>query len=183
MPDEHPDILELVRQGRTIEAVKLAREVLGLDLAQAREFVHGLERDQRIPHQESPDGPDERIDELLRARRKIEAIKVYREAVGCGLKDAKDAVERRAVELGLQSRPSKCFIATAAFGGGEQAEVAALRRFRNRSLRANAWGRAVIRLYEAVSPPLAGVVRRSDRLAAVVRACLRAVSRLVRPRP
>jgi ribosomal protein L7/L12 len=35
----------------------------------------------------------ERVKELARAGRKIEAIKVYREETGAGLKEAKDAVE------------------------------------------------------------------------------------------
>lgn len=39
---------------------------------------------------------EERVDELLRAGRKIEAIKEYRLLHGVGLKEAKDAVERRA---------------------------------------------------------------------------------------
>jgi len=37
------------------------------------------------------------VDELLRQGKKIEAIKRYREITGAGLKDAKEAVERRAV--------------------------------------------------------------------------------------
>jgi ribosomal protein L7/L12 len=42
----------------------------------------------------------ERIDELLRAGQKIEAIKEYRALHGVDLKAAKDAVEARARELG-----------------------------------------------------------------------------------
>jgi ribosomal protein L7/L12 len=42
----------------------------------------------------------ERIDEFLRAGRKIEAIKEYRAMHGVDLKSAKDAVEARARELG-----------------------------------------------------------------------------------
>lgn len=42
----------------------------------------------------------ERIDEFLRAGRKIEAIKAYRALHGVDLKAAKDAVEARARALG-----------------------------------------------------------------------------------
>jgi ribosomal protein L7/L12 len=42
----------------------------------------------------------ERIDESIRAGRKIEAIKEYRAMHGVDLKSAKDAVEARARELG-----------------------------------------------------------------------------------
>ena len=41
------------------------------------------------PHQ----GVDERILELMRSGQKIEAIKLYREQTGTGLKEAKDYVE------------------------------------------------------------------------------------------
>jgi len=42
----------------------------------------------------------ERIDEFLRARRKIDAIKEYRALHGVDLKSAKEAIEARARELG-----------------------------------------------------------------------------------
>jgi ribosomal protein L7/L12 len=38
-------------------------------------------------------GVDEKIMELMKAGQKIEAIKLYREKTGCGLKEAKDYVE------------------------------------------------------------------------------------------
>lgn len=44
---------------------------------------------------------------LLRAGRKIEAIKIYREANGVGLKEAKDAVEALAVRRGIAD-PGGC---------------------------------------------------------------------------
>ena len=54
----------------------------------------------------SPPGDDrldaaarDEIDRLLAERRKIEAVKRYREAAGVGLKEAKLAVEARAREL------------------------------------------------------------------------------------
>jgi len=42
------------------------------------------------------------IREQLAARRKIEAIKTYREAAGCDLKSAKEAVERIARDTGAK---------------------------------------------------------------------------------
>jgi hypothetical protein len=44
------------------------------------------------------DGPDEfaEVWEMIRADKKLAAIKAYREVTGTGLKEAKDAVERMA---------------------------------------------------------------------------------------
>lgn len=42
---------------------------------------------------EPPGGISERVSQLMNERRKIEAIKVYREETGAGLKEAKEAVE------------------------------------------------------------------------------------------
>ena len=50
-------------------------------------------------------GLDAQIAELLRQGQKIEAIKCYREATGVGLREAKDAVEARAAELGIVASP------------------------------------------------------------------------------
>ena len=196
MADPERDILDLIRARRKIEAIKLVREHLGLGLAEAKAFVEGLQEDLKAgrtpgaetfrpaPEAEQPppraaaDLFDNELDNLLRAKKKIDAVKLYRRRAGGDLKDAKDAIELRAVELGLQTRPSKCFIATAACGGGEQAEVATLRRFRNRVLRKSRAGRACIAVYEAVSPPIARAVGRSKPLAAVVRAGIQVLARV-----
>lgn len=169
MGEPKDDILELIERGKKIEAIKLAREHLGLGLAEAKEFVEGLGRDARnVPGDGADEGNDE-VDRLLVARKKIDAVRAYRDVAGCGLKEAKDAIELRAVELGLQSRPSKCFVATAACGGGEQAEVMALRRYRNRVLKRSAHGRMLVWAYERISPPVAWMVAHHEGLAACVR--------------
>ncbi len=65
-----------------------------------------------------------------------------------------------------------CFIATAAYGSPLAAEVQALREFRERYLRSNAAGRAFVRAYEALSPPLARFIRERPALRAAVRGAL-----------
>ena len=42
---------------------------------------------------ELTDLEEQKIRDLLLRRRKIEAVKLYREATGCGLKEAKEAVD------------------------------------------------------------------------------------------
>ncbi len=65
-----------------------------------------------------------------------------------------------------------CFIATAAYGSSLAPQVNVLRMFREQVLRPYAPGRLAIRLYEAWSPPVAGVIRSSDALRLVVRITL-----------
>lgn len=44
------------------------------------------------------------VDRLLQLGMKIEAIKIYRTVHGVGLKEAKEAVERRRMELGASGK-------------------------------------------------------------------------------
>ena len=60
----------------------------------------------RVPPPRPPSAPpldpglDRDIDDLLSRGRKLEAIKLLREATGCGLKEAKDRVEALQRERG-----------------------------------------------------------------------------------
>lgn len=73
-----------------------------------------------------------------------------------------------------------CFIATAAFGDPLAAELDALRRFREETLRPYRIGRRIIRIYELISPPIADALRRNDGARAAVRWLIRAGLGLVR---
>jgi hypothetical protein len=65
-----------------------------------------------------------------------------------------------------------CFIATAAYGSPMAPQVDVLRLWRDRHLRPHWPGRAFIRAYEMVSPPLADAIRDSAWLRAGVRVFL-----------
>ena len=65
-----------------------------------------------------------------------------------------------------------CFIATAAYGSPMAPQVDVLRVWRDRHLRPHWPGRAFIRAYETVSPPLADAIRDSAWLRAGVRVLL-----------
>ena len=65
-----------------------------------------------------------------------------------------------------------CFIATAAWGQPWDDNVRTLRRFRDRFLMGNAPGRAFVRWYYRVSPPIAAFIAVSPARRAVVRAAL-----------
>lgn len=93
-------IEELLRAGNKIEAIKVFREVTGEGLKESKDAVEAFERGEPLQLSSvpaapplSPQGLDEQVRLLLLQDKKIEAIKVYREATGYGLKEAKDAVE------------------------------------------------------------------------------------------
>jgi ribosomal protein L7/L12 len=108
-------IKELVAKGQKVAAVKLYREMTGVGLAEAKDAVEALQSGESliIPTPVIIGEPDpfleNRIKRLLAERKKIEAVKVYREAYKCGLKDAKDAVDLIQVEMrreGYSNLPS-----------------------------------------------------------------------------
>jgi hypothetical protein len=94
-------VRQLVSEGQKIEAIKLVREQTGLGLKEAKDAVEAIERGESplltlhttvVAHGVSGVDLDE-INELLLQDKKIEAIKLYREQTGVGLKEAKDAIK------------------------------------------------------------------------------------------
>lgn len=75
---------------------------------------------------------------------------------------------------------SPCFVATAAWGSPMADEIGALRRLRDRHLRTNLLGRALVRAYEHLGPSLAEVIRHDDDRRAVARGLLGPVVALAR---
>jgi ribosomal protein L7/L12 len=98
-PDQVQQIHEYIHNQQLIHAIKLYREATGASLAEAKDAVEEMARDE---YTKPPDGVtnndspilEARIKSLLSKRQKIEAVKIYREEYGVGLKQAKDAVDR-----------------------------------------------------------------------------------------
>ena len=110
--NQEEQIKELAAKGEKIAAIKLYRETTGVSLAEAKDAVDAIERGEAfdIPTPalvgEPTSGLEDQISRLLAERKKIEAVKVYREAYNCGLKDAKEAVDAIEVKMRRQASTS-----------------------------------------------------------------------------
>ena len=97
--DLEADVRAALAQGSKIEAIKIYRQATGLGLKEAKDAVEAMERGETLaapPPQPTPaliGSLDAQVRDLLASGKKIEAIKIYREATSLGLKEAKDAVE------------------------------------------------------------------------------------------
>lgn len=91
------DILNLVATGDYLDAARRLQSRTGLSLDEAAAEIERLRAGitpldpAAAPTETDPITPE--IAEAIRAGRKIEAIKLYRQAHGLGLKEAKDAVD------------------------------------------------------------------------------------------
>lgn len=93
------ELRALLSEGRKIEAVKLYRERTGAGLKEAKDAVETIERGESVASGEALDSSLEaEMVSLLEGGKKVEAIKLYRERTGTGLKEAKDAVEAIAAD-------------------------------------------------------------------------------------
>jgi ribosomal protein L7/L12 len=104
-------------EGRKIEAIKLYREVTGAGLKEAKEAVEALDRRGGLPSVDDPEFEPGLLS-LLRQGLKIDAIKLYRERTGAGLKEAKEAVEALASRHGIAPKGPGCAgVVALALGG------------------------------------------------------------------
>lgn len=96
-------LLALIQDGHKIEATKLFREHTGCGLIEARRAVESLEQGTlpSLADENQEDWKGEVLAQLTH-RRKIAAIKIYREHTGLGLKESKEAVEKMAAEHGIK---------------------------------------------------------------------------------
>ncbi len=105
-PDLEERIRALLDQRQKIAAVKLYREQTGSSLLEAKNAVEAIEAGSTLPRAEMPAEGDWQRDvlRLLVDRKKIAAIKLYRQQMGVGLKEAKEAVEELGRRNGIESR-------------------------------------------------------------------------------
>lgn len=100
------ELRALVAAGHKIDAIKRYRELTGAGLKEAKDAVEALERGEAMHSRDQGDVPFEtEIVVLLKHGRKIDAIKLYREKTGAGLKEAKDFIEALAADHRIIAAP------------------------------------------------------------------------------
>jgi len=100
------EIKNLLVSGRKIEAIKRYREETGAGLAEAKDAVESLEAGRSFPEAQKDDSElTNQVIGLLGRGEKIEAVKLYRNKFGGGLKEAKKAVQRIGEQNGIPSSP------------------------------------------------------------------------------
>lgn len=166
-------ILKLLREGRKIEAIKYFKEEMNCSLADSKKYIDELEI------QNNPAKPgiikEDDVLELLKAGEKLQAIKVYKEQSGCGLKEAKEYVEGLEVMHNINPvKPARqkmegCFIATVCYGSYNAPEVIVLRRLRDNVFKQYFAGRLFIKIYYTLSPGLAKLINRSITIKSFIR--------------
>ena len=110
-PDQVQKIHEFIHNQQLLHAIKLYREATGASLAEAKAAIEEMAHNEAVKPPDSVrdyDNPvlESKIKSLLSKNKKIDAVKIYREEYGVGLKEAKDAVERieASMPLGSSSR-------------------------------------------------------------------------------
>ncbi len=94
------DILDMIRRGEKLLAVKRYKDEVGVSLVDAKAFIEQLtERLQQVEQGDVVSNIDSEITELIYSGQKIMAVKRYREQHGTSLVDAKEAIERWTDEL------------------------------------------------------------------------------------
>jgi ribosomal protein L7/L12 len=105
-PEQLQSVRDLVTQDRKIEAIKRYRELTGTRLEAAKAAVEAMAQGEAAPPGALDDARLAPLVEDLYAGRKIAAVKRYRELLGTGLKEAKDAVDQLEVRL-RQEHPER----------------------------------------------------------------------------
>ena len=86
-------VVDLIREGRKIEAVKVVREETGASLKDALQAVEQIERGGDALAAGTDADPMPEVEALAREGRIVEAISLLRERTGLGLKECKDVVD------------------------------------------------------------------------------------------
>ena len=103
-PEQVQKIHKLLHDKKLLQAVKEYHDATGVSLSEAKDAVEEMARNE---YAKPPSGVrnfddpvlEGKIKSLLSKGQKLDAIKIYREKYGTGLKEAKNAVERMEATL------------------------------------------------------------------------------------
>jgi ribosomal protein L7/L12 len=99
--DWKQQVRTLLDGGQKIMAIKLYWEHTGAGLKEAKDAVEAIERGEPFQDpKESDDSLQQTLVSLFQQGGKVDAIKVFREVTGSGLKESKDAIESLAARHG-----------------------------------------------------------------------------------
>ena len=113
-PDQVQKIHKLLHDKQLIQAVYVYHQATGVSLAEARDAVEEMARNE---YTKPPSGVRNRDDPVLEGKiksllskgKKLDAVKIYRAEYGVGLKEAQDAVERIAASMPRTSNVVKTY--------------------------------------------------------------------------
>lgn len=179
-------------QNRKLEAVKLLHKEGSCGLKEAKDYVDSLAIGNQVQLSSAViTNLDDQLKSLIVQGRKLEAIKLYKDKTGLGLKECKDYIDDLAAadlniagnsdgrstwisdEIPGSSKPkSGCFIATACYGDYDAPEVIRLRKFRDERLLTTTAGIFFVKYYYIISPSIAHRLEKSQKLKFLVRKCL-----------
>lgn len=86
-------IVSLIKEGKNIEAIKQYRELTGSSLTEAKVTLDRMVSFKVVPKNPADAGALEAVHALVRQGKTLDAIKLFRETFGVGLKEAKEAVD------------------------------------------------------------------------------------------
>lgn len=162
-------ILSMANTQGKLAAIKYCCDTYGWGLKEAKDYVDRITEPGSAsgsPASASPGagtgmGPDpDAVIALLQSQGLLQAIKYVTANTGWNLSQGKGYVDRLTKERNVVVKKA-CFVATACYGDEDAPEVVRLRRYRDEVLSHSVAGRALIRTYYRLSPPVAAWIARS----------------------
>lgn len=97
------DIQRAVADRRIIDAIKLYRELHGVGLKEAKDAVAAMARGQAPVSRSAVDVAEQQVYDALYTGNKIDAIRLWRQISGKGLKESKDFIDELERDLRAES--------------------------------------------------------------------------------
>lgn len=153
----------LVARGQKIQAIKVFRQFTNADLKESKDVIDRLSSEITSAGASGKNNSNT----VIRTAVTNETLSASNPP---SYTPGNSMPERRENDPNIKS--SRCYIATAVYGSYDAPEVRVLRRFRDEVLSRSLPGRAFIRVYYTLSPPVARRLQKAGRLNRMVRGLL-----------